>query len=107
MACVLIICCFFCVTEFCRQLGCINIYGISNQAHVSQSHHKTKDRIKFDYDAFWSEMTAIKEDEHWFSMPYKYPQKDISEVKTKKRGMYRKRYLILDEIVQQITSRQK
>jgi len=89
---------FFCATEFCRALGCETICGISRENHISNQKNKTKERIQFDYNNFWGDFTDQQEHGGWYTMTCQYPLKPIEDVKSKKRGMYRKRYLMLDQI---------
>ncbi len=98
---------FFCVTLFCKAMGCSQIYGVSNEAHTYNAHRKTSERIQFDYNQFWLNFTSSPVKNGWYIMPCHYPLKNIEDVKSKKRGMYRKRYEMLDMIDATITSAAK
>jgi len=42
----------YCLMEFVRILGCMEVYGIKNLSHVSNVRKRTRDLISFDYDKF-------------------------------------------------------
>jgi len=88
---------FSCVTEFVRAMGYDTIYGVSNDHHIYKSHKKTEERIQFDYNQFWADFTpqAIAS-EIWVAMSCRYPRKEMEQIISKKRAMYRKRYEMLD-----------
>ncbi len=93
---------FFCVTECCRSLGYAKVLGICNHAHIYKQQRKTEARIQFDYDAFWSDVSDGQMQGDWCVMPCRYPLKPLEDVKTKKRGMYRKRYVMLEQVAEHI-----
>ena len=78
------------------------IYGITDKRQAHRQKHFINipwiHSISFNYDKFWEESEGVKVDENWYQLPLQVQLKDINEIKSKKRSMYRKRYALLDEI---------
>jgi uncharacterized protein VirK/YbjX len=90
----------YCVIEFYRNIFNIEkLCGIKKECHIYNELNK-KERIKFDYDHFFREIFKDKltEKKCWYIMPNIYPLKPISDIKKKKRSMYKKRYQMLNDI---------
>lgn len=92
--------------EFCRNLGCEAIYCVGDSIQSYRKKHAIhlpwRHKIDFDYDEFWLEVGAKEADNHWFDLPLIATRREMSELKTKKRSMYRKRYVMLDELSEKI-----
>lgn len=88
--------------NFCSSLGVETIYCVADSAHSYRKKHAVhlpwRHKIDFDYDSFWEEVGAQRHDQHWFKLPNVRVRKEILDLKTKKRAMYRKRYAMLDEL---------
>jgi len=97
----------YCLMEFSRNLGCSSIYAIKNNFHVSNARARTRGKILFDYDAFFRELNVISETLSWHILDTKYQLKNISEIKSKKRSMYKKRYELLENISTDINNQTK
>jgi len=95
----------YCLMEFSQNLGCSSIYAIKNNFHVSNARARTRGKILFDYDAFFKELNIISETPSWHILDAKYQLKNISEIKSKKRSMYKKRYDLLENISADINNR--
>jgi hypothetical protein len=54
--------------------------------------------LKTNYDKRWIENQGVLLDNGFFSLPIKKHRKDIAEVASNKRGLYRRRYEMLDLI---------
>lgn len=63
--------------------------------------HKRK--MSVDYDGFWQENGAKWQENYW-QLPNTPQRKAISEIASKKRSQYQKRYALLDDINAQITN---
>lgn len=59
-------------------------------------------KIYFNYDQFWQENEATYHDGYWH-IPLHSNQKDLSEIASKKRAMYRRRYELLAQIKQEMS----
>lgn len=88
--------------ELCRNLGCHAIYCVGDSIQSYRKKHAIhlpwRHGIDFDYDEFWREVGAKECGKGWFDLPLIATRREMSELKTKKRSMYRKRYLMLDEL---------
>lgn len=95
---------YFCLTLLAGKLEVNTIKGISNAFHVYQNEEKSKNKITFSYDTFWQELGGQKNNEEavWFDLPRCYLRKTLDEIGRKKRGQYRKRYALMDQIEQEM-----
>ncbi|MEE9335207.1 MAG: DUF535 family protein [Granulosicoccaceae bacterium] len=76
------------------------IYGVSNAGHIYQSDQYTDEKrakVEFDFDQLWNEFNAEKHTASFYKLLSEPERKDASEIKPKKRSLYRKRYQWLDE----------
>ena len=87
-----------CVMEFSKDMDCSYIYGVKGEYHTYEAIKRLKNRIKFDYNTFWSELGSAEELNQWFAFPSSNPLKNILEIQSSKRSMYRKRYTLLENI---------
>ena len=80
------------------ELGCKEILGISDDAHRS-SHWLTRAKKLSTYDEIWLEHDGIKDDASgFFKIPARFTKRSAEEIPSKKRGLYRRRYQLLDEL---------
>ncbi|MGY0398628.1 MAG: DUF535 family protein [Ostreibacterium sp.] len=96
--------------ELSKQLDFNNIYctGNSIQAHLKKhAIHFPWKNINFDYNQFWLEVGGQNKGKGWFVLPLIPVRKDLQEIKSKKRSMYRKRYDMLDQLSTKITNKVK
>ena len=91
----------------CGELGVSRIWAISsdkrqhNSPYFGKSH---KDKVLVAYDEVWQEHGGIALDNGFFEIPVTVIQKDMSEIPTRKRATYRRRYLMLDKLALDIKS---
>ncbi|GMT44414.1 MAG: hypothetical protein IEMM0006_0246 [bacterium] len=92
----------FVVQEFSRQLGLTAVYGVGDSIQAYRRKHlihlPKRHAIHFDYNAIWSECGGQPDSDGWYELPLTPVRKNIQEVKTNKRALYRRRYLLLDEL---------
>lgn len=81
-----------CVTDSCR-------YQMTRRASISIA---PNDKVQLDYDETWGSRGGVPGTDGFFVVPLIAIQRDASEIPTKKRSMYRKRYALLDELQDQI-----
>ncbi|PJO78605.1 DUF535 domain-containing protein [Neisseria brasiliensis] len=74
-----------------------NIAGIS-QADQVKLRWRLKKRVQMDYDVFWQNVDAKLHDDGYWHLPAIPTRKELTEIESKKRSMYRKRYEILDKL---------
>ncbi|SUW64660.1 Protein of uncharacterised function (DUF535) [Buttiauxella agrestis] len=88
-----------------HHLGMSQILAVSNNAHIYRSWRyskKKKDKIHADYDSFWESMSGELTPEGFFELPLNVSRKPIEDIASKKRAEYRRRYSLLDEMMEQI-----
>jgi hypothetical protein len=96
----------FAAQELSRALGVREFLGASNAIQVHRRKHlihlEWAHALTFDYDAFWLELGGHRALDEWFYLPRKAKRRIREEIKPNKRGMYAKRYAMMDEIAIQI-----
>lgn len=81
-------------------LNITNIYAVSNRGFYTNNHVRVDKKLKTSLDDFWTEAGGkICPDERFYELPIEEFRKDITEVKTHKRNLYRKRYDLLDTLI--------
>lgn len=92
----------YALQDFIRELKCEEIYCVGDKIHTYRQKHiihlQWFHKIEFDYDKFWLEVGADTFNKDWFYLPLNPLRKDIADIKSKKRSLYRKRYAMLDDI---------
>lgn len=87
-----------------RELGIDNIYAVSNYGFQASRHLYTDRRLKTSLDELWEETGGkVCTDKRFYKLPLVEYRKDIEEIATKKRNLYRKRFALLDEVDIQIS----
>lgn len=93
--------------DLARHLGCEAIYCTGDSIQANRKKHAIHlpgiHDISFKYNRFWLETGGQDMGDGWFQLPLEPIRKDMSEIKSQKRSMYNKRYLMLDEISQKIS----
>lgn len=87
-------------------LGCSALYGIPQHLQVKLRRFK-RNHVLFSYDDFWQEFGGTKSntpDRPFYLLPLKAPRKDFEQISSKKRSMYRRRYQMLDQMSERISS---
>jgi uncharacterized protein VirK/YbjX len=73
-----------------------HIYAVTD----AQRHHRhayfPKKTLEGDYDKIWEDRSAIRVSDHFYELPLITERRDIDEIKSKKKSLYRKRYEFLD-----------
>ena len=82
---------------FSTSLNLGGVIGIA-QEHQVKLRWRLKKRVKMNYDLFWQENGATLESDGYWHLPQIPPRKDLAEIESKKRSMYRKRYQMLDNM---------
>lgn len=84
--------------------GCIEIELVSSATHVYQ-HARRKKRLHFDYDQFARDEAGLMTRHQTWSLPLSHPQKALSEIPSKKRSEYTKKYSLIHSIQADVTAR--
>jgi len=90
-----------------RSINISEIYGVSNAGHIYQSAqfgNKQQSKVEFDFDKLWLEFFATQHSDTLFKLPKSLQRKELSDIKPKKRSLYRKRYEWLEQTSQQVTA---
>jgi len=78
-------------------IGCKAIYAVSDEAHRSNLwYSKSNKGVK--YNDIWVEFHGEIQDDGFFKLPVAIKKRDISEISSNKRAMYRRRYELLDAL---------
>ncbi len=89
-----------------RRIGATKILAI-DQMHRHHWHPYFKSAPKSlsntNYDEIWKDNEGIAGDDGFYYLKASSPYRDLTEIDSKKRSMYRKRYEMLDQIEQQIS----
>lgn len=96
------------VQELSRHLGCSAIYGTGDSIQANRRKHAIHiglvHSIHFNYNKFWLEVGAQHIGKGWFELPLIPARKDMQEIQSNKRSMYRKRYDMLDNLSLKISN---
>ncbi|WP_146050865.1 VirK/YbjX family protein [Citrobacter amalonaticus] len=93
------ICCF------AQRLQTEQIIAVSNETHIYRSlrYRDKSDKIHANYDEFWAAVGGERHADGYYHIPCAITRKDTSEVASKKRAEYRRRYQMLDAIHEQMS----
>lgn len=92
----------FALQQLAVQWGITDMRAVSNNTHIYQHPHKRK-VLATDYDLFWLECGGKLGADGTFELPAAFVPRDISAIKVNKRQMYRRRYVLLGQIADQIS----
>ena len=83
-----------------RVINVDTIKSVSNKTHVYQAlrYNDKKQYLHANYNSSWEMLGGILDQEGYFDLPSFSGRKDITEIPSKKRSEYRKRYELLDDI---------
>jgi uncharacterized protein len=81
-----------------QQMGCVEIWGISDGAHRSSHMFSRAKKIAI-YDQIWLEHGGIKDDKSgFFRIPARINKRSDEDIPSHKRSQYRRRYEFLDSL---------
>jgi len=81
------------------------IIAVGNDTHVYRSWRydkKKKAVMRADYDSFWLSMGATLRPDNLFQLPEAIERKPLEEIASRKRAEYRRRYALLDTLMQSV-----
>lgn len=79
------------------QIGARRIVAVSRANHVGRQRHRPRD-IQADYESFWTEYHGMALSNGNFEIPVRQPERDISEVASKKRSAWRRKQALAASI---------
>lgn len=89
----------FGLRTFSAQITIKQIYAVSNYGHYAKNHIRINRKLKTSLDEFWNETGGkVCNDPRFFEIPIDISQKNIEDVLSHKRNLYRKRYSLLNEV---------
>ncbi|KAF1371159.1 VirK/YbjX family protein [Yokenella regensburgei] len=80
------------------------IRAVSNETHIYRSiryRKKKQDKLHADYNGFWDSLGAAPDSKGDFILPLTMPRKAMEDIASKKRAEYRRRYTLLDSLIEQ------
>ncbi|WP_251440719.1 VirK/YbjX family protein [Veillonella intestinalis] len=101
---------FFLMRQLATNMGISSLYAISDEGFYTNSHLIRGNRSKkVQFDPFWEELggAVCPEDSKYFRIPLAEERKTYETAKTHKRNMYRKRYEMLDQFIDEIANNSK
>ena len=82
-----------------RALNLKKILAVTNYGYYANNHIRRDRKLKTSFSDFWQECGGTPtEDERFFELPLIENRKSDEEIPTRKRAVYRRRFLMLDEI---------
>ena len=87
---------------FVQTLGIHDMYAITDEGFYTNSHLLRGNRSKkTNFDDFWNDEGAVADGkEQWYiRLPIEEKRRKYDEIKSQKRNLFRKRYLLMDTIV--------
>lgn len=80
--------------------------AVSNSTHIYRSwryRKKKEGKVLADYDSFWLSLGGEPQKSGHFRLPLAMARKPMEEIASKKRSEYRRRYELLDSLIEQVT----
>jgi uncharacterized protein VirK/YbjX len=84
--------------------GILRIRAVSREEHIYR-HYLKRRKIEADYDEFWMQCHGRLNPDGNFSLPAVPLARNLDELPSNKRAMYRRRYAMLAEVGEQIAAR--
>lgn len=81
--------------------GVTRLRAVSDETNIYW-HWQKRNHVSTSYDKWWIECGGQRGVDGMFELPVKFTPRDISTLKVNKRHMYKRRYLLLAEIAEQI-----
>jgi len=91
----------FALQQLAAGWGVTRLRAAGDEMHIYRHWQKRKN-LEASYDEFWIESGGKLADDGMFDLPAIFVSRDISTLKVNKRQMYKRRYLMLAEIADQI-----
>lgn len=90
-----------------RALGVQRIYAVSNAGYYANNHLRRDRKLKTNFGSFWEEiggraLIQNPNDAYFYELPLTETRKTMEEVPTRKRAVYRRRFLFQDDVDAQV-----
>ena len=86
---------------FCRSIAVSKIYAVNDAKRQHRSSYfgaEKSEELLLNYNDIWAERGGVLEGEDFFVLSVETPMRNLDEVPSKKRAMYRRRYELLQSI---------
>jgi uncharacterized protein VirK/YbjX len=86
---------------FCCCLGVSKIYAVNDAKRQHRSSYfgsQKSEELLLNYNDIWVERGGVQDSEDFFALSVETPMRNLEEVPSKKRAMYRRRYELLQSI---------
>lgn len=77
------------------------LQAVSDDMHIYR-HFQSHRNVRASYDKFWIECDGTSTPEGSFELPVEFVPREMSSIRVNKRQMYRRRYVMLQDIASQI-----
>jgi uncharacterized protein VirK/YbjX len=94
----------FALQQLAASWGITRLRAVSDDMHIYR-HFQKRQNLAASYDAFWVECGGTLGSDRIFDLPVSFVPRDISTIRVNKRQMYRRRYVMLEGIAEQIQRR--
>lgn len=83
------------------------LLAVSNQTHIYNNwRYRRRNKQRFaDYNDYWETLHGKENETHYYQLPHRFERKSMESIASKKRSEYRKRYQLLDKLVDDIKQR--
>lgn len=86
--------------SFANYFGIKNILAVTNKTHIYNNfRYRRRNKLRVaDYDSYWQSLQSKLIDNQYYQIPYQLKRKQIEDIPSKKRSEYRNRYILLDQL---------
>lgn len=91
----------FALQQLAQQWKIAGLRATSDDAHIYRHWQKRRD-LASSYDEWWLESGGQLADDGNFDLPPRFVPRDIAKIKANKRGLYRHRYHMLEDLARQM-----
>jgi uncharacterized protein VirK/YbjX len=95
---------FFVLQQLAACWGITHIQAVGDNMHIYRHFQKFK-ALAASYDEFWPDRGGVMDPDGFFHLPVAFVPRDIATIRVNKRQMYRRRYVMLEQIAEQIRTR--
>lgn len=88
-----------------QSLGVVKILAVRDASRHHRSRYFSEGKteaLRINYDDIWIERGGVLDSDDFYSLPLAVGLKDLDQVPSKKRAMYRRRYEILQDLAERI-----
>lgn len=86
--------------------GITRIYGVTNASHcLTRRRYRGRITIKSSYDELWLEAGGVPVSGGFYDLPVEHPRRALESVPSRKRGLYQRRFQLLDKLDTEIRNK--